>query len=141
MCRARWQQTDDDIGIPLTPLIDIIFILIIFFLVATTFYSEERDLQIRLPEGTEGDMVTQEDGTFVINVRQSGILVVGTAIVTMDELESRLMALGRTRNRPRVEIRGDTDTRHGTIMAVMNLCKKCGVSDYALTQRTVSQSP
>jgi len=139
MPRNRWQNAED-FAIPQTPLIDIIFILIVFFLVATTFYTEERDLDIQLPEGTEGDLIAQEDNRLVINVRQSGVIVVGSSILSMNELDARLRALVRTTD-PNVEIRGDASARHGTIMAVMNLCKKCGVADYALTQRIVNESP
>ena len=139
MSRNRW-ATAEAFEIPLTPLIDIIFILIVFFLVATTFYTEERDLDIRLPEGTEGDAITSEDETFVINVRKGGILVVGGAIVTLDELEARLRRLEQ-QDTASVEVRGDTDARHGRIMAVMNLCKKTGVRNYSLTQRIVRETP
>jgi len=139
MARNRWQE-DESFEIPLTPLIDIIFILIVFFLVATTFYTEERDLEIRLPEGTEGDLVAQQEDLYVINVREGGVITVASRIVTMQELESELRSLPQG-DAPKVEIRGDTNARHGKIMRIMNLCKECGVSDYALTQRIVRETP
>jgi len=139
MARDRWQP-DESYEIPLTPLIDIIFILIVFFLVATTFYSEERDLEIRLPEGTEGDMIAQEGDLYVINVREGGVLTVASRIMSMEELEAELRSLVQG-GAPKVEIRGDTNARHGKIMRVMNLCKKCGIADYALTQRIVRETP
>lgn len=132
--RTRW-QTAEDFDIPFTPLLDIIFILIIFFLVATTFYSEERDLEIKLPEGTEGSVLKDRDSVFVINVREQGVIVVNEDILTLSQLGTRLEEV-RGEGR-RVEIRGDTNARHGRIMAIMNLCKKSGISDYALTQRIV----
>ncbi len=137
MARGRWDTTES-FEVPLTPLIDIIFILIVFFLVATTFYSEERDLKVELPEGTEGEMIAREEQQYVINVRESGVIVVGKRIMSLADLEQDLMQLGAG-ERGKVEIRGDTSARHGTIMGVMNLCKKCGVSDYALTQRIVRE--
>lgn len=133
MNNDRW-QSDDDFEVPLTPLVDIIFILIVFFLVATTFYSEERDLNVKLPEGAEGDLVEQQKGVFVINIRKEGAVVVGKEILSLDELDAKLSEVGK-RESPRVEVRGDTDARHGRIMAVMNLCKKNDISNYALTQR------
>ena len=138
MPRNRWQSVEG-FEIPLTPLVDIIFILIVFFLVATTFYSEERDIDITLPEGTEGDAILEEDGVYVINVRDSGAIVVENRILSMGELEQELEQLCRG-GQPRVEIRGDTDCRHGRIMGVMNVCKKHGVADYSLTQRIVKDA-
>ena len=135
MSRERW-QTHDGFEVPLTPLVDIIFILIVFFLVATTFYSEERDLNVTLPEGSHGDMVRREEGVYVINVRASGTIVVGKRVLSLQDLDRELAELDRTSAR-RVEVRGDADARHRRIMAVMNMCKKNGISDYALTQRIV----
>jgi biopolymer transport protein ExbD len=136
MARDHWQTDDSGFEIPLTPLVDIIFNLIIFFLVATTFYSEERDLKIRLPEGTHGDALTQEGSLYVINVRDSGVIVVGTTLMSLEQLDQELAKLA-TQRRPKVEVRGDTNARHGQIMAVMNLCRKHGISEYSLTQRIV----
>jgi biopolymer transport protein ExbD len=137
MARDHW-QSDEPFEIPLTPLVDIIFNLLIFFLVATTFYSEERDLAIRLPEGTQGDALVKEGGTLVINVRDSGVIVVGTTLMSLDQLDAELARQARER-KPKVEVRGDTDARHGQIMAVMNLCKKHGIAEYSLTQRIVQE--
>lgn len=137
MARNRW-NSDESFEVPLTPLVDIIFILIVFFLVATTFYSEERDLKVELPEGTEGEMIVREEKQFVINVRESGVIVVGKRILSLGELETDLQRIAKEHG-TKVEIRGDTDARHGTIMAVMDLCKRCGISNYALTQRIVRE--
>ena len=111
---------------------------LVFFLVATTFYTEERDLEVRLPEGTQGEAITQEGGPYVVNVRQGGVIVVANKIMTMDELEKELQQLRQTR-KPKVEVRGDTQAQHGSIMAVLNLCKRLGIVDFALTQRIVKE--
>ena len=136
--RNRWQN-EDEFDVPQTPLIDIIFILIVFFLVATTFYTEERDVKVKLPEGTEGDQIARESNKFVINVRESGIYVVNNEIVSLADLDAKLAAIGVSENAPAVEVRGDGDTRHAAIMAVMNLCKNNHVLNYSLTQRIVRE--
>jgi biopolymer transport protein ExbD len=137
MGRERWSN-DEGFEVPLAPLIDIIFILIVFFLVATTFYSEERDLKVRLPEGDQGTLIEAGDNSMVINVRGEGIIVVADRILQMDELERQLGAfVAAHRSRAKVEIRGDANARHGVIMAIMNLCRKVGVVNYSLTQRIV----
>ncbi len=137
MSRDRW-NSDEAFEVPLTPLIDIIFNLLIFFLVATTFYSEERDLKVRLPEGDQGTLIETNDGTLVINVRGTGVMVVADRILDMGELEQQLRTLVAAKAAAaKVEIRGDTDARHGVIMGVMNLCRKTGIVNYALTQRIV----
>lgn len=137
MGRDRW-ESDEEYEVPLTPLIDIVFILIVFFLVATTFYTEERDIEIKLAEGTQGDLITEQDEPFVINIRASGILVVNNQLVGDDELQGMLQEVAQQPN-PRVEIRGDSSASHGTIMKIINLCKGEGIGDLALTQRIVKE--
>lgn len=136
---ARHWQESDDFEVPQTPLIDIIFILIIFFLVATTFYSEERDMKVELPEGTEGSAIAQQQERLVINVRDGGILVINNEVIDLQQLEEQLSAWKENHGNQDVEIRGDANARHGRIMAIMNLCKKTGIANYSVTQRIVQQ--
>jgi biopolymer transport protein ExbD len=137
MIRRRAHESES-FDIPQTPLIDIIFILIIFFLVSTTFYTEERDHKIILPEGRSGDLITKESDKYVINIRQGGVIVVRQDILSMEQLSEDLkqrVEEGQTS----VEIRGDTNARHGQVMAVMDLCKQLGINNQALTQRIVNE--
>ncbi|MDA0321563.1 MAG: biopolymer transporter ExbD [Verrucomicrobia bacterium] len=135
--RSRW-QSEESFEVPQTPLIDIIFILIIFFLVATTFYSEERDVEVKLPEGSEGTIITRDNSRMVINVRQGGILVVNNAILSLEQLDHELQNY-RAADSSYVEIRGDSSANHGRIMTVINMCKKHGLSDLSLTQSIVEK--
>ena len=131
---ARRWQSEESFDVPMTPLIDIIFILIVFFLVATTFYTDERDLKIELPEGTHGGAIAQDDEPYIINIRQSGVIVVRNDIISMDDLEKQLLDLVAA-GKDKVEVRGDAECKHRHIMGVMNLCKKTGIAEYSLTHR------
>lgn len=135
--RNRWQITED-FNIPHTPLLDVIFILIIFFLVSTTFYSKERDMKVELPKGNQGESVSRDKNLCVVNVRKGGTIVVNDSILTRDELEKRLISAKKSGHR--VEIRGDRKATHGKVMQVMNLCKKNGINNYSLTQRVVRET-
>ncbi len=136
--RSRW-ESEESFEVPQTPLIDIIFILIVFFLVATTFYSEERDIEIKLPEGSEGTVITREAERLVINIRTAGIIVIDNRIFSLPELEKRLTEYRSARETGFVEIRGDSNANHGRIMTVINLCKKHGLGDLSLTQHIVEE--
>ena len=135
--RDRWSETES-FEVPQTPLIDIIFILIVFFLVATTFYSEERDIKVELPEGDQGSVIDREEERLVVNVRTGGVITIRNELVSMQELEKEFIAAAKKQNLF-VEIRGDAAATHGRIMEVMNLCRKSGVTQYSLTQRIVTE--
>ena len=138
MARSNRWADEESFDIPLTAMIDVVFNLIIFFLVATTFYSEERDLKVKLPQGTQGEMIARQEKPYVINVREAGVLVVENRILSLEDLGKELAQVGR-QHQAKVEIRGDASARHGVIMSVMNLCKQHGITDYALTQRIVKE--
>ena len=135
--RDRWSD-GENFEVPQTPLIDIIFILIVFFLVATTFYSEERDMKVELPEGDQGSVIDREEERLVINVREGGVITIRNELIGMDQLETAFKEAAAAKN-VFVEIRGDAGVRHGRIMEIMNLCRKSGVTQYSLTQRIVKE--
>ena len=139
MARNRWQESED-FSISQTPLIDIIFILIVFFLVATTFHSEERDLEVELAEGSEGTLIQEGVDTFVINVRRSGVIVVSSEVLDMGQLEELVIKWVAADDKPRVEIRGDAGTIYASIMQIIDLCHKHGITDLALTQRVIRET-
>ena len=135
--RDRWSE-GETFEVPQTPLIDIIFILIVFFLVATTFYSEERDMKVELPEGDQGSVIDREQERLVVNVREGGVVTIRNELVSMEQLEAAFKDAAKAENLF-VEIRGDAGVRHGRIMEIMNMCRKSGVTQYSLTQRIVKE--
>lgn len=124
-----WRNDDEeDFAPPLTPLIDIVFLLIIFFLVATTFLDDEKDLAISLPESTEGFARQVSTRPATINVRADGSLLWGDQRVTDEELEARLRGWGRKYPGIGIILRGDRATAHQQIVRVLTLCRQTGVN-------------
>lgn len=119
---------DDSQGVRIAPLIDIVFLLLIFFLVATTFYEAEKDITIRLAAATEG----QERGTVpdlvTVNITEAGALIVNQRLYTLDQLETHLKD-ARQRN-PNVAaiLRCDRRARHADFVGALNVCERTGVS-------------
>ena len=82
-------QDEEATGIDVAPLIDILFTLIIFFLVTTTFQEKEKEEEVRLPR-QGGSSLVNKDRPFYINVLQDGTYSVGGEIVKLDDLELKL---------------------------------------------------
>lgn len=115
----------------LTPLIDIVFLLLVFFLVATTFRSEEVEMDLRLPEastGKEGD----RKKPIVINIRADGELVVDGKVLPMQALEQKLRAAARRNKDQEVLIRGDTQSRFGVVARVFDACRAAPLRQIAI---------
>jgi biopolymer transport protein ExbD len=99
---------DDQTSINLTPMIDIVFLLIIFFMVGTKFSElneTERDIAIQVPAVTDAQALTNAPRKRVINVHQDGRIVLdqkpvhGTASKRIGNRSLAIQEIGRGRSR------------------------------------------
>ena len=122
-------EEEQEVGVPLAPMIDIVFLLLIFFLTATSFYKVEKDISIQLPEASEGEAASGIQKDIVVNVRKAGILVVNGKIVTLEALEEQFKEAQAANPEQAVVIRGDKLTLHQYIVRVMNTCLKTNITN------------
>ncbi|MEX0939083.1 MAG: biopolymer transporter ExbD [Pirellulales bacterium] len=120
-------------SLSLTPLIDVVFLLLIFFLVATRFEEEERELDIVLPQASEAKPLIAQPKELFVNVTENGRYFVSGELLTEAGLETALkQAWMNNPGRQRVIIRADGNSRTKHIATVMNLCNRAGIRDYSL---------
>lgn len=123
----------DDIEEPssnLTPLIDIVFNLLLFYLVSTTFLDEERALDVELPGATTARELPPEE--IVIHVLADGTVVLGGDTVDAETLRARLRERAAAAPDTPVTIRGDRATRHEAIVGVMDACGAAGLTNLSI---------
>ncbi len=113
--------------IELTPVIDIVFLLLIFFLVATTFHQTEREMEIVLPEASSGGPITMSLRELVVNVTAEGRIVVAGRSLSADDL--RLVVEEAVAKNPeqKVTIRGDRAASYAQIVRVLDVVKGAGI--------------
>jgi len=116
----------------LTPLIDVVFNLLIFFMVVSQFASEERDLKVVLPDGSEAMPLTVKPREIFVNVDQDGRYFVRSQEVTADELSQLLVqaALNNPASQS-VIIRADKRVAWDFVATAMRLCNQAGIRDYS----------
>ncbi len=118
-------------ALSLTPLIDVVFLLLIFFLVATRFEEEERSLAVALPQAAEAAPLTARPREIFVNIDDQGRYFVGRDRVSAQQLLRILrQAAANNPGRQRVGIRADRRCRWQPIVTVMDLCNKAGIRDY-----------
>ena len=124
--RFRKRQTEP-FELQLVSLIDVVFLLLIFFLMGTTFVDLLDKLDIRLPESSVA--TRQQRRNHLIEMSVEGRMFLDGSEVTMDDLEGRLEQVywdtgmgGRV-----VIIKADKRVSHGDVVKVMGICKKAGV--------------
>jgi biopolymer transport protein ExbD len=129
--------TDDDpqAEIAMTPLIDMMFLLVIFFLVSTTFIDPEKDQSVKLPQVADGVAQKRTPNEIIVNVRQGGVLVVGGHIVTIDDVQKQLIDAAKANPKQVVKIRGDGLAYHKQVVRVMEACQKAKIKTVSVVTR------
>ena len=88
----RVRRLGDDARVELTPMIDVVFLLLIFFLVATTFQQSEREMEITLPETVSGGPISMALRELVINVDAQGRYIVSGRTLDEDALRGAIQS-------------------------------------------------
>lgn len=121
----RLDDDDDsgsDEGLNLTPLVDVVFLLLVFFLAATTLAREEVELDLRLPEARSG-AAPGADRALVVNVFADGRIVVDGRELTLEALRQRLAAAWQRDRDQAVLVRGDHAAQFGIGLQVLDACR------------------
>lgn len=116
-------------SIELTPIIDMVFLLLIFFLVATTFQQEEREMQIALPFAGSAAPISTILQDIIINVDADGKIILGGRFIEIQELRSIITASMKNNPDQKVTIRGDRGTPYANIVSVLDICKQAGIQE------------
>jgi len=128
------RQLNADEGVNLTPLIDVVFLLLIFFMVSTTF-TKETHLEIDLPEA-EGDQQPVSDMQIEVVVDALGNFTVNGKPLANKQLDTLKIAIERTSNGetdiPFI-ITGDSDANYQSIVSVMDVAGQIGFVNLSMT--------
>jgi len=117
----------------LTPLIDVVFLLLIFFLVASRFAEEDRQLEVALPTATEAKPLLDQPREFVINIDATGKYFVQDTVMTLEEVDSALhQAIANNPLTQTVNIRADKNVNFEHVLQILNLCVKYNVQNYTI---------
>lgn len=127
--RIRSRSLEPAVGMEMTPFIDVVFLLLIFFLVATTFQRAERQLQIALPIAAAAGPLSSALREIVINVNAQGQLFVSSRPVSTDELRALVEQAVSGNANQKVTVRGDRHAAYGHIVKALDVCKAAGVQE------------
>jgi biopolymer transport protein ExbD len=115
-------------ALSLTPLIDIVFLLLIFFLVATRFEKVDREMEVELPSATEARALIEQPREIFVNIDAQGDIYVGGQKYDVPRLEDHLLAAKL--NNPLTQsviVRADKRSQLEVVVHVINACNKAGV--------------
>lgn len=135
----RTEQVDDP-QINLTPMIDVVLNLMIFFMVGTQFIEIERQYEIDLPTVTDAQPLTALPDELIVNVSKEGVIFLGADKVDANTLEERLRDARRRYAGQVVVIRGDGNGRYQEVMSILNICRRAGISNIQLANQLEAEA-
>ena len=121
------------VGFNMTPMIDVVFLLIIFFLVASHFSRQEKFVEVDLPEGVATSEAAQEDDTprLTLSIPEAGRIFVGSRELRAEELRNLIQAekLRAGSENFQLRIRAGRKVPYEAVQGVLLAAAKCGIYD------------
>jgi len=111
----------------LAPMIDIVFLLLIFFIVTWQFTRSETELSVSVPTAQEGAEPERQRGEIVINILSDDSIRVEGTTVNLEQLLDKLASIASQFENQPVRIRGDGAVAYQRIVEVIDTCQKAGI--------------
>lgn len=118
-------------GIQLAPLVDVLMLLLIFFLLTWNAARNENELDVKVPKASEAKEKSAPIGDVVVNVKSNGDVIVNRRTLTGAELGDLLRGLVQLDANQAVVIRGDESGAYKYVVGVLNICSEAGVTNVA----------
>lgn len=128
------RQQDDELRFELTSMTDIVFLLLIFFMVSTTFVDLSRQLDIQLPDTKAAD-VAQDVQRHVVELSAQNTLRLDGVDIKLSELTSQLVQRAGKDRHQSVEIRADKRLPYGRVITVLGYVRQANIQDIAVAVR------
>lgn len=126
----KQRKSRGPVVLEITPLVDIVFLLLIFFLLTAT-YVKNPHLDINLPKASIKEISSHKKDIEIV-IRNSGELRYDNKEVSIEQLDGILRAEYSQNDDTIIVVRADKDSRHGKVVDVMDLAKRIGFNKLAI---------
>ena len=130
------RKQNEEPRIDLTPMVDVVFLLLIFFMISTTFV-ESPGISIKLPESS-AQTVDREPKEIKVYLSREGEIFYRDKKISVDEFKSVLAEYQSAKDLTTVLLLADQESRHGKVVTLMDLARDAGFTKLAIAteQRT-----
>ena len=119
-------------GFQMAPMVDIMFILLIFFMTAFIFAQWENKLGITVPVASTGDKADREPGEVVINVDKDGKIFINSFEKSPEQLKAILQMVTDVSKYQPVIIRADAEVPHKYFVRVLDICREVSILNVSI---------
>ena len=116
-----------DLHIDFVPMVDVLFNLLVFFLLATSMAQAEREMSIALPHAASSGPISMAMREIIVNVHADGTVEVAGKKVSLEDLGAMIKSAAAANPDQKVSVRGDRTAPYANIAAVLDTCKGAGV--------------
>ena len=127
--RRRRNRAEDDSQIDMTPMLDVVFIMLIFFIVTTSFVRES-GLEVNRPSASTATEQTKS-GIFVA-INETGEIYIDRKLVDLQRVRASLERLVASQGEVGLVIQADEQTRHGVVVKVMDAAREAGIQQISV---------
>ncbi|WP_026376814.1 ExbD/TolR family protein [Aestuariibacter salexigens] len=129
MKRKKHTSADDDAQIDMTPMLDIVFIMLIFFIVTTSFVKE-KGLEANRPK--ENQQSTKPSKALSIRISETGEIQMDNRVVDIRRIVANIQSYLAENNTDAAAILAHKNTEHGVVVEVMNQAKEAGIQQVSV---------
>ena len=119
-------------GLALTSMLDVIFLLLCFFVTVSVFSQWENEISIQLPSATTAQEPDRLPGEIVVNLSKDGKVSVNGIKLELDDLKKRLSHISKFYPGQPVIIRADKETKYDNLVKVVDACRAGNVWNFSL---------
>lgn len=124
--KTKGRKSDSKIDVPMAPMIDVVFLLLIYFIVTHKEELSEAHLAVNLP--SPGSTTTTPDVHLLVITVKPGIIALRDKVVTEDQLKSTLGRFGKIDKDTTVLVKVHSKARTGQLVNVLDICKGSGLT-------------
>lgn len=136
MRRKRIQSNDDDDSFDMTPMLDVVFIMLIFFIVTTSFVKES-GVEINAPSAQTA--VRSEKGNILIGITEKNQIWIANRQIELNAVRANVERLHSQNPEGGVIIQADTQSRNGLLVKVIDQARLAGVSNISLAAGVIEK--
>ena len=134
MRKKQHGSADDEAAIDMTPMLDIVFIMLIFFIVTTSFVKE-KGLMANRPKAPDSPPPPTNVKSLAIRIDQNGTIVMNNREVDIRRVVANIQSFLAENNTDQAAIQAHPKTKHGIVVEVMNQAKEAGIERVSILVR------
>ena len=114
----------------MAPMIDMVFLLLVFFMTVSSMSQAGHRVELELPESTSGETPTDLSNRVMLSVQKDGTFYLGGELLLAEKLGSRLQSMHDRFPEMKLRIRADRGTAFSDVKKAMTAATEAGISDY-----------